>query len=67
MRLHVITNHKGEVIATARAGRALNGIEVNIKPVVEGHRLYEAVEVPDELGRLTAQALHERLRQHLPK
>jgi hypothetical protein len=67
MKLHIITDQNGEVIATTRAGMQPNGIEVVIKPIVDGHRLYENVEVPDELAYMEVSEFHKRLRKHLPK
>ena len=51
MRLHIITNEKGEVIATAPADKIKN-IRVRIEPIVQGHKLHESVELPDNLREL---------------
>ncbi len=65
MKLDVITNEQGEIIATARAGANDRGITVKMIPVVKGHKLHENVEVPDELAKLEPGELHKRVKQHL--
>jgi len=67
MKLHVITDEKGEVIATTRAGVDENGFEVKIEPVVKGHHLHENVDVPDQLVNTKADELHKMVKQHLLK
>jgi hypothetical protein len=67
MKLDVITNEQGEVIATARAGANDQGIRVKMIPVVKGHTLHENVDVPDELVKLGPDELHKRVKQHLSK
>jgi hypothetical protein len=65
MKLHLITNDLGDVIATVKAGKTPLGVELRIVPVVENHHLFEAVEVPDAWGQLVPHVLHERLKRHL--
>jgi hypothetical protein len=42
-------NELRDVIATMKAGKTPPGIVLNIAPVVVGHRLFEAVEVPGKM------------------
>ncbi len=63
MKLHVITDQNRKVIATASADKLPDGTEIVIRPIVEGHQLYEAIEVPDEFEQLEPNELHTRVEQ----
>lgn len=68
MKLHVIVNEQGEVIATLRADAPDQdpNIRLTIAPAVAGHKLYENVEVPDEMAQLEPGELHKGVKNHLP-
>jgi hypothetical protein len=67
MKIHVITNEKGEVIATAPAEPHKN-FSVRIEPVDATHKLHESVEVPDHIRDVKdVDEFHVHVRKHLPK
>jgi hypothetical protein len=73
MKLHIITNQLGYVIATMNAEPVRldksdkHMIRVQIKPMDDAHKLHEAVDVPDDFGGLKPDQLHLELRKHLAK
>jgi hypothetical protein len=67
MKMHVITNEKGEVIATAPA-EPNEKFTVRIEPVSPKHKLHEAIEIPDHVrGAKDVDEFHANVRKHLPK
>jgi hypothetical protein len=67
MKMHVITNASGEVIATAPAAK-MGDFTVRIEPVDPKHKLYESVDVPDHLHDLKdVNEFHVAVRKHLPQ
>ncbi len=67
MKMHVITNEQGDVIATAPAGKIKN-FTVTIEPVEKHHKLHKDVDLPDDLRELkNVEEFHAHVRKHLPK
>jgi hypothetical protein len=66
MKLHVITNEKGEVIGTMSA-EPIKGVTVRIEPVGAGHTLHENVHFPDTIKKdpKDVDGYHRQLAQHL--
>jgi hypothetical protein len=64
MKVLVVTNRKGEVIATARPA-AYTNVHIAVAPMA-GQRVHD-LEVPESLADLKCEDLHKKLREYLPK
>ena len=68
MKIHVITDEKGNIVATAHGTRGSHGNVPAAEPVpLPGQKVHH-IELPKELeGLRNADQLHKRLKEHLPK
>ena len=67
MKIHIVTNEQGEVIATSPAGKLSGGVEIMPEPTKKGYTVHTHVEVPEDLAKLKVDEFHKRLKPHLPK
>ncbi len=65
MKLHVIKDRAGSVIAAMEVGTETpEGDAVEIRPAHDEHKLH-TVEVPDEFAKLSAEEFAQRVEKHL--
>ncbi len=66
MKIHVITDEKGRIVATAQSVAGSQGNLPTAQPrPLPGHKLHH-IELPKELeGLRDAEQLHQRLKGHL--
>lgn len=66
MKIHVITNEKGDIVATVQASGGQRGDTPAGKPLTLAGQKVREVDLPKELeGLRNVEHLHDRMKEHL--